>query len=93
MSLSFRFKILKTSAVNVHVFNAMKFRAEAYDRAVSGLIEDVYAKRLAIVRPTRHAVDEVGELYVAHALPRARELIAGQASRHASAAAGSAERS
>lgn len=29
-------------AVNVNIFEAMKFRAEAYDRAVSALIEDIY---------------------------------------------------
>lgn len=33
-------------AVNVHVFDAMKFRAQAYDQAVSALIEDVYARGL-----------------------------------------------
>lgn len=33
-------------AVNHHVFDAMKFRAEAYDQAVSALIEDVYARGL-----------------------------------------------
>lgn len=31
-------------AVNHHVFDAMKFRAGAYDQAVSALIEDVYAR-------------------------------------------------
>lgn len=48
------------------------------DRAMRGelALEDVYGKRLAIVRPTRRAVDAVGELYVARALPRAAELIA-----------------
>lgn len=33
-------------AVNHHVFDAMRFRAAAYDRAVSALIEDVYARGL-----------------------------------------------
>lgn len=33
-------------AVNVHVFDAMKFRSQAYDQAVSALIEDVYARGL-----------------------------------------------
>jgi hypothetical protein len=33
-------------AVNHHVFDAMKFRADAYDRAVSALIEDIYARGL-----------------------------------------------
>ena len=33
-------------AVNHHVFDAMRFRAGAYDQAVSALIEDVYARGL-----------------------------------------------
>lgn len=33
-------------AVNHHVFNAMKFRSEVYDQAVSALIEDLYARGL-----------------------------------------------
>ncbi|MFO0805200.1 MAG: DUF1501 domain-containing protein [Gemmataceae bacterium] len=33
-------------AVNVHVFDAMKFRSQAYDQAVSALIEDIYARGL-----------------------------------------------
>lgn len=33
-------------AVNVHVFEAMKFRAAAYDQAVSALIEDIYDRGL-----------------------------------------------
>jgi hypothetical protein len=33
-------------AVNHHVFDAMRFRAEAYDRAVSALIEDLYERGL-----------------------------------------------
>lgn len=33
-------------AVNHHVFDAMKFRAEVYDRAVSALIEDIYTRGL-----------------------------------------------
>lgn len=33
-------------AVNHHVFDAMRFRAEAYDRAVSALIEDIYDRGL-----------------------------------------------
>ena len=33
-------------AVNHHVFNALKFRAGAFDQAVSALIEDVYARGL-----------------------------------------------
>ncbi len=33
-------------AVNHHVFDAMKFRAEVYDRAVSALVEDIYQRGL-----------------------------------------------
>ncbi|MDA0834424.1 MAG: DUF1501 domain-containing protein [Planctomycetota bacterium] len=33
-------------AVNQHVFDAMKFRSEAYDRAVSALIEDIFERGL-----------------------------------------------
>lgn len=33
-------------AVNHHVFDAMKFRAHAYDQAVSALIEDIYERGL-----------------------------------------------
>ncbi len=33
-------------AVNHHVFDAMKFRSQAYDQAVSALIEDVHARGL-----------------------------------------------
>ncbi|MFM7150609.1 MAG: DUF1501 domain-containing protein, partial [Gemmataceae bacterium] len=40
-------------AVNHHVFDAMKFRSEVYDQAVSALIEDIHArgldKRLLVV--------------------------------------------
>lgn len=34
-------------AVNHHVFDAMRFRAQAYDQAVSALIEDIHARGLA----------------------------------------------
>lgn len=33
-------------AVNHHVFDAMRFRAQAYDQAVSALIEDIYQRGL-----------------------------------------------
>lgn len=33
-------------AVNHHVFDALQFRAHAYDQAVSALIEDIYARGL-----------------------------------------------
>jgi uncharacterized protein (DUF1501 family) len=33
-------------AVNHHVFDALRFRAEAYDQAVTALIEDIYARGL-----------------------------------------------
>jgi hypothetical protein len=34
-------------AVNHHVFDALRFRAHAYDQAVSALIEDIYERGLA----------------------------------------------
>lgn len=34
-------------AVNHHVFDALKFRAQAYDQAVSALIEDIYQRGLS----------------------------------------------
>lgn len=33
-------------AVNHHVFDALRFRSQAYDRAVSALIEDIYERGL-----------------------------------------------
>jgi len=33
-------------AVNHHIFDALRFRAQAYDQAVSALIEDIYARGL-----------------------------------------------
>jgi len=33
-------------AVNHHIFDAMRFRAQAYDQAVSALIEDIYERGL-----------------------------------------------
>ena len=33
-------------AVNHHVFDALRFRAKAYDQAVSALIEDIYERGL-----------------------------------------------
>lgn len=52
--------------------------AELTDRAMRGelALEDVYAKRLAIVRPTRDALAAVGRMYIERALPNARELVA-----------------
>ncbi|MDZ4771965.1 MAG: HAD-IB family phosphatase [Planctomycetota bacterium] len=52
--------------------------AELTDRAMKGelALEAVYARRLAIVRPSRNAIDDVGALYVARMLPHARELVA-----------------
>jgi phosphoserine phosphatase len=48
------------------------------ERAMAGEVplEAVYAKRLEMLRPDRTAIDELGRLYVATALPRARELFA-----------------
>ena len=34
-------------AVNTHIFDALRFRAGAYDQAVSALIEDIYARGLS----------------------------------------------
>jgi phosphoserine phosphatase len=39
-------------------------------------LEDVYARRLALIRPSRSAVDELGRLYVASLVPGARETVA-----------------
>lgn len=52
--------------------------AELTNRAMKGelALEAVYAKRLELVRPTRRAVDEVGELYVKRVLSHAVELTA-----------------
>lgn len=52
--------------------------AELTDRAMRGelRLEDVYGRRLALVRPSRAELDRVGRLYVERALPHARELVA-----------------
>jgi phosphoserine phosphatase len=39
-------------------------------------LEEVYGRRLEIIRPTRAQVDEVGRRYVAALLPDAREVVA-----------------
>jgi phosphoserine phosphatase len=39
-------------------------------------LEEVYGRRLALLRPTRDDVAEIGRRYVAHKLPRAKELVA-----------------
>jgi phosphoserine phosphatase len=46
--------------------------------AMEGLIplEEVYGRRLEIIRPTRERVDAIGELYVERLVPDARETIA-----------------
>jgi phosphoserine phosphatase len=48
------------------------------DAAMAGTIplEDVYGRRLAIIRPTRDAVDALGRLYVSTLVPDARETVA-----------------
>ena len=48
------------------------------DAAMRGQIslEEVYGRRLDLVRPTRKAVDELGRTYVARLVPDARETIA-----------------
>lgn len=47
------------------------------ERAMRGEIalEAVYGYRLALVRPTRAAVEALGGQYVSHAMPHARELV------------------
>lgn len=53
--------------------------AELTRRAMSGALalEEVYGRRLELVRPTRAALLELGRLYVRELLPGARELVAG----------------
>lgn len=48
------------------------------DLAMKGelALEDVYGKRLAVVQPSREAIDAVGTLYIERALPNARALVA-----------------
>jgi len=48
------------------------------DAAMAGEIrlEDVYARRLEIIRPTREQVDAVGQLYVDALVPDVREVVA-----------------
>jgi phosphoserine phosphatase len=48
------------------------------DAAMAGTIplEDVYGRRLAIIHPTRDAVDALGRLYVSTLVPDARETVA-----------------
>lgn len=45
--------------------------------AMSGALklEDVYAKRLALIAPSRADVERIGALYVERAVPHARELV------------------
>ena len=47
------------------------------ERAMSGAVplEAVYGERLALLRPTRAQVAQLGQQYVATALPHARELV------------------
>lgn len=48
------------------------------DAAMRGEVplEDVYGRRLALVKPTREAVDALGALYVERLVPDAREVVA-----------------
>lgn len=48
------------------------------ERAMAGelKLEEVYGRRLALLRPTKRAIDAVGELYVARKVAHARELCA-----------------
>jgi phosphoserine phosphatase len=52
--------------------------AELTERAMNGEIalEDVYARRLDIIRPSRAAIDALAERYVASLVPGAKEAIA-----------------
>lgn len=52
--------------------------AELTERAMNGEIalEDVYAKRLDIIRPSRAAIEALAERYVASLVPGAKETIA-----------------
>lgn len=47
------------------------------DRAMDGELplEDVYGARLELIKPSREAVERIGQRYVETALPNARELI------------------
>lgn len=38
-------------------------------------LEEVYGKRLELIRPTRSAIERLGELYVARLVPGARETV------------------
>ncbi len=46
-------------------------------RAMRGgvALEDVYAERLAIIRPGREAVEALGQRYIDHLVPEAREVV------------------
>jgi phosphoserine phosphatase len=52
--------------------------AQLTDEAMRGRIalEDVYGRRLALVQPTRNAVEALGREYIARLVPDARETIA-----------------
>ena len=52
--------------------------AQLTDAAMRGVIplEDVYGRRLQLVRPTRAALDALGREYVARLVPDARETVA-----------------
>ena len=48
------------------------------DAAMEGTVplEEVYGRRLELIRPTRERVDEVGRMYVRALVPHARETVA-----------------
>lgn len=48
------------------------------DAAMAGVVplEDVYGRRLEVIRPTREQVDAIGRLYVDRLVPGAREVVA-----------------
>ncbi|MFN0241670.1 MAG: HAD-IB family phosphatase [Planctomycetota bacterium] len=58
--------------------------AELTDRAMRGelRLEEVYGRRLALVRPSRAELLRVGALYVERALPHARELVSALRASH-----------
>lgn len=53
--------------------------ADLTDRAMLGEIplEDVYARRLELIQPTRSAVADIGRAYVEALVPGAREVVSG----------------
>jgi len=57
-----------------HAAEIKRWTADAMEGRIP--LEEVYGRRLALLRPTRDDVAEIGRRYVAQKLPRAKELIA-----------------